>query len=561
RHPSPEFRVEGITGSERGRRLAEWMECEWSGIVSDLDAGTLLYYGQGRLTGDLAAPSRPVRVTVGTPVRLQAGNGGTGGAYDLVVAGNLESVPEWDLPWLLDHLFARAGRALTVAVDITRRGAAPADPLWWWAQLSDAGRRYPAVHWRLAVRHRRRLIPDIARWSGGPPAHIPPRTWVLLYYKSGHRSQALGTADSLGLPYETREIHRTMLRYAAAGLTAMVARKLGTAGRRLPGGIEPPWPDVIISSGWMTGLIARWVARRTGGATRLVLMGRKAGPVGESEDVVVSCGHFQLPPHPRRIETLLPPSKVNRGQLEEAAARWPQLFGDRPSPRVVLLIGGSTRSYRLDGRDAGDLLNRVQAQVREAGGTLAVLTSPRTGRAATLELQRVAGEDVIVDFWQKGRRDNPYLGYLDGADILIVTGESESMLAEAVTAGKPVYIAPLPRRRQTPLQWAGNWVHAHAHRDRFNKRGSRRPQQGLQYLCALLVEHRLILPERGLEQLHNDLVEAGLARFLGSRLECWRPQPWREPAEVAARIRELLGLAPFPDSGGTCEKIDVAARD
>lgn len=42
-------------------------------------------------------------------------------------------------------------------------------------------------------------------------------------------------------------------------------------------------------------------------------------------------------------------------------------------------------------------------------------------------------------FWD-GNGDNPYQGMLAWADALLVTEDSVSMLSEAVSTGKPVYI-------------------------------------------------------------------------------------------------------------------------
>ncbi len=466
-------------------------------------------------------------------------------AFDRGVADALEHSPDADIPWLLDRFFGQAGRVLTVTLDLTAPHlCAPADPLWWYAQMAAAGRRQPGVAWQLAVRsHGFPGRDTIHRWSGGPPLREPPRTWVLLYQKTGHRSQAMGVADALGWPYETREISAYPLRYLfAIALCGLGLRDV------LPGRIAAPWPDLVIGSGWLTAIVARWISRRSGGTTRLILLGRKAGSVGESQDIGVSCRHFRLPPHPRRIETVLPPNKVSGLRLQEGRERWPNLFGAQPRPHVVLLVGGSCAQYRLDPQTAHRMASRVRQFVAAAGGSLAVVTSPRTGRAAAAALRAGAGPDAIMEIWQpRNAQDNPYFGYLAAADSLIVTGESESMLAEAVATGKPVYIHPLPRRRHTPVQWLAQYVHHRCLRDRINARGSRRPQQGLQYLCARIVEHGLLVPPRDMETLHQGLIDIGVARFFGEPPGAWQPRPWRETEAVAEQIRVLLGLGPVHD--------------
>ena len=48
--------------------------------------------------------------------------------------------------------------------------------------------------------------------------------------------------------------------------------------------------------------------------------------------------------------------------------------------------------------------------------------------------------------------------YLAFADVLIVTGESESMLAEAAATHKPVYIYPLPERPGNVKSQLKEWI-------------------------------------------------------------------------------------------------------
>src|SRR5690606_1910720 len=54
--------------------------------------------------------------------------------------------------------------------------------------------------------------------------------------------------------------------------------------------------------------------------------------------------------------------------------------------------------------------------------------------------EQLVGDHIF--FWD-GRGDNPYFGFLGIADYIIVTEDSVSMTSEAISTGKPVYIAPL----------------------------------------------------------------------------------------------------------------------
>src|SRR5262249_31412508 len=135
----------------------------------------------------------------------------------------------------------------------------------------------------------------------------------------------------------------------------------------------------------------------------------------------------------------------------------------------------------------------------------------------------------------------PYLAYLALADVIIVTGESESMLAEAAATGKPVYIYPLPKRQ--PGRWAQlkEWIVKRAQMQRLGPRGTVQPQRGMEYLCARLVERGIILPRQDLHILHETLVRRGNARFFGEPLDTAQRPVFREVDDVAHCVRMLMG--------------------
>ena len=151
-------------------------------------------------------------------------------------------------------------------------------------------------------------------------------------------------------------------------------------------------------------------------------------------------------PTPDGIETLAPLSLVTPQRLEAAAAEWREMLESAPQPRIAVLVGGATARYRFDPDTARQLGQAVRAWAREVGASLFVTTSRRTGTQSCQALQDALGPVQHMHVWQAGQSANPYLAYLSLADVLVVTGESESMLAEAAATDKPLYIYPLPER-------------------------------------------------------------------------------------------------------------------
>jgi hypothetical protein len=140
------------------------------------------------------------------------------------------------------------------------------------------------------------------------------------------------------------------------------------------------------------------------------------------------------------------------------------------------------------------------------------------------------------------------MGYLGLADAIVVTGESESMLAEAAAAAKPLFIYPIPER---PLGFRrlAEWVARGAEARPRKAKGTVRPQQGLEYICARLIEAGIVRPPRHLDQLHRRLIEAGAARAFAAPFDTSACRPLREVDAVARRVRLLLGFGDAAPSG------------
>lgn len=353
-----------------------------------------------------------------------------------------------------------------------------------------------------------------------------PRVWLLLDDRPGHTTQVVGLAEALGWPYEAKDLRFTPLNRLSNRLLG-ASRVSLDAGRSAP--LEPPWPDLVIAMGRRCAPIARWVKRRSGDRTKLIQLGRKAANVAADFDLAVTCRHFQLPPHPRRVDLLLPPTQVTARRLQQAAERWAGVFGEAARPRVALLVGGTTAHHRLTPETAVRMAGEALEFARGIGGSLTCVTSRRSGAAVEAALRRGA-PDATVHCWRRDQQENPYLGYLALADILVVTGESESMLAEAADAAKPLYIYPIPARPAGLRARLAGLVSARARTsDSLSAR-----------LCEGLVQRGLVVPPRDLEFMHRGIVEAGLARYFGDDGSIGSAQPAARYGAVVARVHQLM---------------------
>ena len=460
----------------------------------------------------------------------------------VVCLATLEFVPDDDIPWLLKELFTRAKRVLYCGINEKPQSQRPVDGArlrrrkrtvaWWQYQFEIVAMHHPAVRWRLCVSRNQAMYRNRPLIIEGNECNDRDAViWVLANQKPGHASQAIALAEMIGWPYQ---VIRTPQRLKAL-LLVMLRLNFGQVEP-----LEPPWPDVVVACGWWPTRVARWIQNRSGGRVRLLLGGRKCGPVKSPTDILISCEHFHLPVNERRIETLLPVYTITTSRLEIARQRGQRMIGGAAQPRVALLVGGSSKQHVLTPADAALLGRKVLEQVQEAGGSLFAVTSRRTGSKAAEALARSLQGAAQVHLWSHDEVDNPYLSYLAAADVLVVTGESESMLKDAVATGKPVYIYPLRQRRYGPWLTLGGWLADRSEHGPKNRRGTERPQQGFEYLCSRILKREWILPPRDLDGLHARLVENGLARMFERSLSATGVERAPAPDDLGRRLRVML---------------------
>jgi len=305
--------------------------------------------------------------------------------------------------------------------------------------------------------------------------------WIVTEGLVGLQNQAIGLAQALGLPYVLKEIKKPK------GLLQF----LSPHGH----GLVHPWPDFLISCGRQSVPVSMAVRRASGNKTFTVHI----------QDPLIDPKHFDLvivPEHDKlRGENVFVTHgaihHVSADKLDSAAGHFRPLLATLPRPIISVLIGGKNRHQGFNGPCAHDFANKLLAAATHTGGGLAISFSRRTGPKNELILRQVL-TGVPSYIWD-GTGENPYLGLLSLADAIIITSDSISMISEASSTGKPVYIYELPN-------------------------GGRRHQQ----FC-------------------KSLVQAGIARpFLGT-VETWKYTPLDETRKAADFVYERY-MANVPSS-------------
>jgi hypothetical protein len=153
-------------------------------------------------------------------------------------------------------------------------------------------------------------------------------------------------------------------------------------------------------------------------------------------DLVVAMEHDRAKgPNVLRVLTAL--HDLTPAKLAAGAAAWTPRFAHLPRPLIGVLLGGPTRGSEFGAAEAHTLLERLEAYRDALGGSLVIVPSRRTPDGALGVFRRAV--DARTWVWDRAG-DNPYLGVLALADRFVVTGDSVSMVSEALATPKPVEV-------------------------------------------------------------------------------------------------------------------------
>jgi mitochondrial fission protein ELM1 len=261
------------------------------------------------------------------------------------------------------------------------------------------------------------------------------KAWWITTGEAGFRTQARGLAEAVA----PGAVEKTIGLKAPWSLAPPMLWPLTLKGLdRGKDVLRPPWPDLVVSCGRRAAKAAIAVKRASGGRTLAVHIQNPLARLGEF-DLVIAMRHDCIDgPNVMQIDTAL--HDVTPATLETAAQAWRERFSYLPRPLTGVLLGGSTRRHPFGADQARDLVVLLNG-AREGGG-LAITPSRRTPDAVKQVLREAFADDPGVYLWDDNG-DNPYRAILALSDRLVATGDSVSMVSEAVASGHPTAVFDL----------------------------------------------------------------------------------------------------------------------
>lgn len=262
--------------------------------------------------------------------------------------------------------------------------------------------------------------------------------WALYAEGVGGRNQLEGLARHLGWPFEMKR-----LRFRKRSLAGRLIQETPELIIDQSDPIDEPWPDLILAMSKEATLFALAFRRKTGRNIKVVKVGRTI-PMAIGVDLWIQTDQFLKLPLRPAIAIELPFHLISREALSKAAEQFQDSVALLPRPRVAVLIGGSTGIYQLSAAVAERLALEVSGWVQSAGGSLLIVSSPRTGADAEKAIRKHITVPNLSYYWREPNGLNPYMAFLALCDHVVVTEDSVSMIAEACATGKPVEVFALP---------------------------------------------------------------------------------------------------------------------
>lgn len=279
--------------------------------------------------------------------------------------------------------------------------------------------------------------------SGGSAAAVPLTVWCVSDGRTGIERQTLAVAEALAALVPVR---RTVLRltpgapqlWLPPGLWPMPLAALPAEQRAQ---LAHPWPDVWIGCGRRSVPYSLRVRGWSGGQSLVVqLQDPQVDPA--RFDLVVPPRHDGLS-GPTVVSTFGAPVWYGDAAIEAARAQVPDLDPAGGAPRLVVIVGGTSKRHSLGPARVQMLVAELE-RVAALGARLWITTSRRTPDHAVSALRACAAR-IGARFFASEAEDgpNPYLAWLASADGALVTEDSTNLITDALFFGLPVHLLRL----------------------------------------------------------------------------------------------------------------------
>ncbi len=263
---------------------------------------------------------------------------------------------------------------------------------------------------------------------------------ILADNRVGTYSQAVALAQELQQPYEIIHLQYNKFVVLPNFIFGASLLTITQESREKLLNIKD-YPNLIISSGRRVAPIALYLKKLWNEQVKIVQIMQPNLSFSKFDWVV-------LPKHDgilsdkfsNLITTIGALVRVDKQRIAVDSEKFVQLFLDSKKNKIALLLGGDSKEGKFDKESALKLAQLLSQVAQNMDATFFVLSSRRSG--ATLE--NLVKSNLQCDYkffaYEEVKNNNPYWAILNECSYLVITGDSVSMISEAVYLRKAVYI-------------------------------------------------------------------------------------------------------------------------
>lgn len=272
-------------------------------------------------------------------------------------------------------------------------------------------------------------------------SHEPTSCWVISDGRRGIENQALGLAEALAC---LRPLNITAQTIQTDGLMKTAQPNLQFTLKSTPEdyGLTAPFPDIAIGCGRQAIAPLRALKKAKPAIFTVYIQNPRINT--KHFDLVIAPQHDNL--KGKTVVTMIgSPNRITQDRLIIETLQFSRQLEMRRTPRVAVLIGGTSKTHELDRAAHAAHMSAVHTVLAQKMSAM-ITTSRRTPDWARAEYRALAASNEHIWYWAGDGSDageNPYFAFLGAADAILVTQDSTNMLTEACSTGKPVFTLPM----------------------------------------------------------------------------------------------------------------------
>lgn len=211
--------------------------------------------------------------------------------------------------------------------------------------------------------------------------------------------------------------------------------------------LKGAYADIVISCGARSAPVSILFAREN--CARSVSLMKTAFLPSCNFDLNIIPKHDRPPKKENVVVTLGMPNLISPKKMADDFRSLERMAVLGNKKNIGLFIGGDNKNYSLDQALIENVLDNVIGASRETGANILATTSRRTNDDVANLLKTKLGKEESAKLIIIAAERNPEWavgGILGASSVVVVSGESTSMVSEAASSGKHV-VALLPRRK------------------------------------------------------------------------------------------------------------------